>query len=187
MKYCRESVLALGIRDGKTEFYKQDEINKLTDALEIALSNYNFEDLPQNDLSAWDKKIKVLTFSNQLYKMIYGDNLMYYHCRLSQNYWLISTYQVAQGKNDEALESLEKMCYHTIEYDKFYINDHGKYFTSIITNKLVFPKPNKVFHELTEHSECYRIVEKLEHKRYDFIRQNPRFIENIKKLNQYSK
>lgn len=79
------------------------------------------------------------------------------------------------------------MCYHAIEYDKSYINGNGKYFTSIITNKLGYPKQNKVFHELTEHSECYRIIEKLEHKRYDFIRQNPRFIENIKKLKQYAR
>lgn len=39
MKYCRESVLALGIGDGKTEFYKQDEIDKLADSLGTSLSS----------------------------------------------------------------------------------------------------------------------------------------------------
>ncbi len=187
MKYCRESVLALGVGDGNTELYKQDEIDKLADALGTALSNYNFDNYQQNDPSIWNKKIEVLSLSNQVYKMIYGDNLMYYHNRLSENYWLISTYQMAQGKTDETLESLEAMCYHAIEYDKSYINDHGKYFTSIITDKLIYPKPSKDFHELFEHSECYRIIEKLQHNRYDCIRQNPRFIEIVKKLNQYAK
>ncbi len=187
MKYCRELVLALGIGDGNTEFYKQDEIDKLTDALGTSLSRYNFEDLPQNDPSTWNKKIEVLKLSNQLYKMIYGDNLMFYHVRLSHNYLLISNYQIAQGNTDEALESLERMCYHAVEDDKSYINDHGKYYTSIITNKLIYPKPSKDFHELTEHSESYRIIEKLKEKRYDCIRQNPRFIEIVEKMKQYVK
>ena len=181
MKYCRESILALGIGDGNTELYKQDEIDKLADSLGISLSTYNFDDLPQNDSSVWNKKIELLNLSNQVYKMIYGDNLMFYHSRLSQNYWLISTYKIAQDKIDEAIEALEAMCYHAIENDKSYINDHGKYFTSIITNKLIYPKPSKDFHELTEHSECYHILERLQHKRYDCIRQNPRFDEIVKK------
>ena len=187
MKYCRESVLALGIGDGNTEFYKQDEIDKLADSLGTSLSSYNFEDLSQNDPATWNKKIEVLNLSNQIYKIIYGDNLMYYYSRLSQNYWLISTYQIAQGKIDEAIETLEKMCYHAIENDKSYINNHGKCFTSIITNKLIYPKLSKDFHELTEHSECYRIIEKLSDKRYDCIRQNTRFIEIIEKMKQYMK
>lgn len=187
MKYCRESVLALGIGDGNAELYQQDKISQLTDSLGLSLSFYSFDNLPQNDTSTWNKKIEVLNLSNQLYKMIYGENLMFYHHRLSKNYWLISMYQIAQGKIDETLESLEAMCYHAIEYDKSYINDHGKQFTSLITNKLIYPKPSKDFHELTEHSECYRMLENLQHKRYNCIRQNPRFVEIIKKLNEYAK
>ncbi len=187
MKYCRESVLALGIGDGNAELYQQDKISQLTDSLGLSLSFYSFDNLPQNDTSTWNKKIEVLNLSNQLYKMIYGENLMFYHHRLSKNYWLISTYQITQGKIDETLESLEAMCYHAIEYDKSYINDHGKQFTSLITNKLIYPKPSKDFHELTEHSECYRMLENLQHKRYNCIRQNPCFIEIAEKLNQYAK
>ena len=39
MKYCREHTLSCGIGDGKTKFYIQDEIDKLTDALGIAIRN----------------------------------------------------------------------------------------------------------------------------------------------------
>ncbi len=187
MKYCRETALACGIGDGNTELYIQDEIDKFTDGLGLSIHNLVLhEDLP-DDPSTWNKKIEMLTLSNRLYKMIYGDNLMFYHTRLSRNYWLISTYQIAQGKNAETLESLEKMCYHAIEYDKAYINDHGKYFTSILTDKLIYPEPSKDFHECTEHTSCYHILKKMQHPRYDCIRQDFRFISIVEKLNQYSK
>ena len=187
MKYCREFILACGIGDGKTKLYKQDEIDKLADCLGTSITNYAVDDSLPNDPSTWDEKIEMLTLSNQLYKMIYGDNLMFYHVRLSRNYWLISTYQIAQGKIDEALESLEKMCRHAIEYDRAYINDHGKHYTSIFTDELVYPEPNKDFHELTEHSKCYYMLEKLKHNRYDRIRNYPRFVAIAEKLKEYSK
>ena len=187
MKYCRETALACGIGDGKTKFYIQDEIDKCADCLGLSIRNLVLhEDLP-DDSSTWDKKIEMLTISNNIYKMIYGDNLMFYLARLSRNYWLISTYQIAQGKNDEALESLEQMCYHAIEYDKAYINDHGKLYTSILTDKLIYPEPSKEFHECTEHTECYHILNKTQHPRYDRIRQDPRFVSVVEMLNQYAK
>ncbi len=187
MKYCREFVKASGIGDENTEVYIQDEIDKLTDCLGTAISNYPLSDDLPNDPSTWDKKIEMLNISNQLYRMIYGENLMFYHNRLSRNYWLISTYQISQGKKDETLESLEKMCYHAIEYDKTYINDHGKSYTSILTDKLVYPEPSNDFHELTEHSDCYYMLERLQNKRYDGIRQDSRFVSIVEKLNQYAK
>ncbi|MBQ7968752.1 MAG: helix-turn-helix transcriptional regulator [Clostridia bacterium] len=187
MKYCREFVLACGVGDDNTEIYIQDEIDKLADGLGTSITNYAIDESIPNDPSTWDNKIEMLALSNQLYKMIYGDNLMFYHVRLSRNYWLISTYQISQGKKDDALQSLEKMCYHAIEYDKAYINDHGKFYTSIFTDKLIYPEPNKDFHELTEHTDCYHMLNRLQNKRYDCIRQNPRFISIVEKLNQYAK
>ena len=187
MKYCREFAKSSGIGDENTEFYIQDEIDKLTDSLGTALSNYPLSDDLPNDPSTWDRKIEMLTTSNQLYKMIYGDNLMFYHVRLSRNYWLISTYQMSQGKKDEALVSLEKMCYHAVEYDKSYINNHGKFYTSIFTDKLIYPEPNKEFHELKEHTVCYHMINRLQNKRYDCICQERRFISIIEKLTPYAK
>lgn len=186
MKYCREFVKSSGIGDGNTEVYIQDEIDKLTDCLGTAIANYPLSDDLPNDPSTWDKKIEMLNISNQLYQMIYGDNLMFYHVRLSWNYWLISTYQMAQGKRDEALGSLEKMCYHAVEYDKSYINHHGKFYTSILTDKLIYPEPGKDFHEFTEHTGCYRMLEKLKNNRYDCVRQDSRFVSITKRLDQYA-
>ncbi len=186
MKYCREFAKSSGIGDGNTEFYIQDEIDKLTDALGMAISNYPLHDELPNDPSTWDKKIEMLTISNQLYKMIYGDNLMSHHARLSRNYWLISTYQMAQGKHEEALVSLEKMCYHAVEHDKSYISNHGKFYTSILTDKLVYPEPSKDFHEL-EHADSYYMLDRLQSSRYDCIREDARFVAIVNRLNQYAK
>ncbi len=187
VKYRRELALACGIGDGNTEFYIQDEVHKLTDALGIAIRNYALNNELPNSPPTWDRKIEMLHISNQVYKLIYGDNLMFHHSRLSHNYWLISTYQMSQGKKDETLLSLEKMCYHAVEYDKSYINNHGKYYTSILTDKLIYPVPDKDFHELMEHSQCYYMLDRLENKRYDVLRKDPRFVSIIKQLNQYAK
>lgn len=187
MKYRRELALANGIGNGNTEFYIQDEIHKLTDALGIAIRNYVLNDELPNDPSTWDRKIEMLNISNQLYKMIYGENLMFHHIRLSRNYWLISTYQMSQGKEEDALCSLERMCYHSVEYDKSYITNHGKNYTSILTNKLIYPKQGKDFHEPTEHSECYYLLDRLQNKRYDSVRNDPRFIKIETRLKEYAR
>ena len=187
MKYRRENALSSGIGDGKTKFYIQDEINKLTDGLGLAIRNLVLnKDLP-NDPSTWDGKIEMLKTANKLYRMIYGDNLMYHHHRLAFNHWLISTYQIAQGKVDATLASLETMCYHSIERDKSYINDRGKYFSSIFTDQLIYPEPNKDFHELTEHTNCWHMRDRLQHSRYNCIRDNPRFAVVLGALAEYAR
>lgn len=186
MKYCRETALACGLGDGNTEWYIQDETEKFTDGLGLTLQNYVLNSYLPDDPSTWDKKIEMLCVSNMLYKIIFGENLMFYHTRLSYNYWLISTYQIEQGKIDETLDSLEKMCYHTVEYDKSYINDHGKFFTSIFTDKLIYPEPSKDFQEYAQHTKCHYMLKKLEHPRYDCIRQMPRFDSFVKSLEEYA-
>ncbi len=187
MKYRRETALSCGIGDGNNELYRQDEIDKLTDALGLAIRNYTLDDELPNDPSTWDKKIEMLRVSNQLYFMIYGDDLMFYHNRISFNHWLISTFQIAQGKTEDALASLEQMCEHAIACDQSYQNDHGKHFTSFLVDTQVYPEKNKDFHELTEHTDCYYMLDKLQNKRYDSIREDDRFVSIVEKLNQHAK
>ena len=187
MKYCREFALSMGIGDGNNELYKQDEIDKLTDSLGVAIRGYALDETLPNDPSTWDKKIEMLKVSNQLYQMIFGENLMFYHVRLSFNHWLISTYQISQGKKEEALASLERMCDHAVKYDESFTNDHGKYYTSMFTSKLIYPEPSKDFHELTAHTDCYYMLEKLSHPRYDAVRDHERFGTVINTLKAYAK
>ena len=187
MKYRRETALSGGIGDGKTKFYIQDEIDKLTDALGLAIRNLVLnEDLP-NDPSGWDGKIEMLRISNRLYSMIYGKDLMFYHSRISFNHWVISTYQMSLGKTEDAMASLGEMCDHAVAYDLSYQNDHGKHFTSLLVDTQVYPAKSKDFHELTEHTHCYYMLNRLQHSRYDCIRQDPRFVSIVERLNQYAK
>lgn len=187
LKYSREIAKSNGIGDGNTELYKQEEIDKLTDCLGTAIYKLVLDNELPNDPSTWDKKIQMQRVAAELYRMIYGDNLMFYHNRLSFIFWVISTYQIAQGKTDDTLDSLETMCFHAVEYDKSYINDHGKHYTSFFTDKLIYPEPSKEFHELKEHSNCYYMLDRLQNERYHAIRQNKRFIEISNRLQEYSK
>ena len=187
MKYCREFTLSCGIGDGNTELYIQDEIDKLTDCLGIAIRNLALsEDLP-NDPSTWDKKIEMLRISNRLYFMIYGDDLLPNHIRLSFNHWLISTYQMSLERTEDALDSLEQMCRHAVAYDLAYQNDHGKPYSSILVNRLIYPEPSKDFHELTEHTNCYYMLDRLQSNRYDPIREDPRFVAVTETLGKHAK
>ena len=187
MKYCREHALSDGIGDGKTKFYIQDEIDKLTEALGFAIQNLVLnEDIP-NDYETWNDKIEMLRISNQIFSLIYGNDLMYHHSRLSFNYWIISTYQISLAKTEEALDSLEKMCEHAVAYDLSYQNDRGRHFKSSLVDTQIYPEKSKDFQELSEHSQSNYRLNKLQHQRYDCIRQDSRFVSIVDKLKQYAR
>lgn len=182
MKYCREFQKSYGLGDGNTEIYIQDEIGKLTDCLGTAIRKLVLsEDLP-NEPSSWDRKIGMMETSSQIYRMIYGDDLKFYHIRLSFNYWIISRYQMLQGKTEEAISSVESMCRHAAAYDEAFRSSHGQYYTSPFVDKLVYPEPNE--NEL-ERPESYYMLDRLEDKRYDPIREDERFEAVIKKLEEH--
>ena len=186
MKYCREFAVEQGIGDGKTEWYIQDEIDKLTDALGLAMQTLALsEDLP-NDPSTWDKKIEMLKTSNEIYRIVYGDNLMFYHTRLEWNDWFLSTYLIAQGKETETLDALESMCAHALAHDRSYKEDHGKSFSSIFTDKLIYPEPGKDFQELTEHNQCWYMLDRMKASRYDGLRENARFRNVVGQLEEHA-
>lgn len=187
MKYCREFAKSCGIGDGKNEIYKQEGIDKLTDCLGVAIRNLVLDDELPNDPSTWDKKIKMLETANNLYFMVYGDNLMFYHGRVAFNYWVISTYQMSLEKIEETLSSLKKMCDHVLAYDLSYKNDHGKCYTSFLVDKIVYPESSKDFHELQEHSQCWYMLDRLQNDRYDPIRNEKRFVEIEKTLKKHAR
>lgn len=187
IRYCREFQKACGVGDGNTERYIQDEIEALTDCLGTSFQQLVLDDTLSNEPDTWDKKIMIMQTSNALYKMIYGDNLMFYNTRLCFNHWIISTYQISQGKTEEALDSLEQMCVYAVAYDESFLHDHGKFYSSPFTDKLVYPEPSDEFHELIEHSQCYYMLDRLRNARYDVIRATPRFIKVIETLKTHEK
>ncbi len=183
MKYCREFAKTHGLGDGKTEFYLQDTIDSLADCLGMTITDYVLNsDLP-NDPATWDRKIEMLKISNNLYTLIYGEDLLFYHTRLSRNHWLISTYKMAQGKNEEALCALEEMCHHAVAYDLCNANKQGKNYSSILTNALSVPENA----DKRGHTDCYYMLDRLTSTRYDAIRENVRFKEVYNTLKKHAK
>lgn len=180
MKYCRETVLSTGIGDGKISFYIQDHIDKLTDGLGIAMRDLA---LQQGGPSEWDKTIEMLNTANSLYLTVYGENLMFHHNRLAWNYGMISMGQMIQGKPEEAIASLEKLLSHTLAYDDSKKHDRGKYFTSIFTDLLTYPEPDKDFHGL-ERNQAFYMLERLQNNVYDPIRTDARFVAIVNALEQ---
>ena len=67
-----------------------------------------------------------------------------------------------------------------LSYDK----DHGKNYTSILTDNLVYPVPGGDFYELTEHSESYYLLDRMKSSCYDGIRDNERFGAILKQLDK---
>jgi len=78
------------------------------------------------------------------------------------------------------------MCHHAAAYDEVFLNEHGQYYTSPFVDKLIYPEPNESFHEL-ERPNSYYMLDRLENKRYDPIREDERFKAVIKKLEKYIK
>lgn len=187
MKYCREFTKSYSLKDENTERYIQDEIDKLTDCLGTAIQNLVLNEALPNDESTWEEKIRLLQTSSELYRMIYGDDLLFYHCRLSQNAWLLSTYQLSLGRTEDALVSLESMCRHAVAYDRAYVEDRGKSYTSPLVDKLIYPEISEDFHELEEHNDCWYKLEAMQNKRYDVMRDNPRFAAVVRELERHAK
>lgn len=170
MSCCRENTLADGIGDGKVDIYIQDSITKHIDYVCKQIQWLVLDDEMPNDSSTWDKKIEVLYTAINIYKLVYGENLMDKHALISRNYSLISTYLLAQGKIEEALECLEKMVYHSKEYDKSYETNRGKYYSSALTDKVKFIDDRKYVHNCS-----YHMLDDLDSNCFDGIRENEKF------------
>ncbi len=172
MSCCRENALANGIGDGKVDFYIQDSITKHINDVCMQIQWLVLDDELPNDSSTWDKKIEMLYTAINIYKSVYGEDLMGNHASVSRYYYLISTYLLAQGKTEAALECLERMAYHGMEYDKSYENDRGKYYSSYLCDKVKYTDDRKYVH-----SYSYYMLSDLDSVRFESIRANEKFKE----------
>lgn len=190
MKYCREQVKssvfstiscsnpnADGIR------FTQDYIEKLTDSLGWTMIQYVIQDIP-NGSERWDEKIGYLKQILGLYKLVYGDNMLFYHGRAAYICRIISTYTAAQGKDDETFGWLEKMAEHAVLSGQAQVGDK---YTSVFTDQLVFPGPTDDFDFPEVHNDAYYFRNNLNQSRYDSIRGSERFKAVLAKLDEYAK
>lgn len=180
MKYCRESAASTilsSMMNAKHE-YAQDYIERLTDALGMALANYIIDVLPNQEKN-WDCKIEMLQFVISLYQFVGGDNLLYFHNRVAYVYRLIATYRLSQKKYETALDCLEEMCEHT---QKSVAAKPGDKFTSPFLDLLELPAAGGDFDWFAAHNDAWYELQKLKQDRYDPIRETPRFAAIVEKL-----
>lgn len=187
MKYCREEVLTNYTTGEEHPLFMQDHIDKLTDSLGLAMKALVLDDALPNDSSTWERKIELPRKIPLLYRLIYGEDLKFYHCRHSDTAWLVSTYQIALGQEEEALDSLEEACRHALAYDKAYAEQRFEHYASPFVDRLIYPAIGEDFHELTEHNRCFYTLGYLAHRRYDGIRENERFRAVEKTLRENAK
>ncbi|MBQ9745479.1 MAG: hypothetical protein IJW21_01485, partial [Clostridia bacterium] len=182
MKYSRERVASeLAEMTREKDEYRQEFIEMLTAHLGTALENYVIDGIP-NTPDMWDKKIEMFEYVIELYKFVFGENLLYYHADVAGIYRVIATYKLSQKKYDEALDVLEKMCEHILLGNAA---KSGEKFTSHFANRLAYPERGKDFNTLIAHNCAYYTLNgKLAQKRYDPIRETERFKTIVEKLEQ---
>lgn len=172
MRYCREGVRSdLWSYMGDDPRPAQDYIDRLADTLCSELTEYVAYIIP-NEPEGWNQKIAYFEKIIDLYDMIYGKDLNFYHGRVAYVHRVIATYLVAQGKIDETLERLELMCDHVLAADAAKPGDR---YTSPFTNLLVYPEPGDDFDDLKNANNAFYVWLKLKQERYDPIREHPRF------------
>lgn len=185
MKYCRESVKStvlsvMARRGGDSELlcHAQDFMEKLTDTLGTIMTQYVIQDIP-NDPSRWDEKIGYFGKILDLYALVFGENMLFYHDSAAYLWRVIATYKVAQGKAEETLDCLEKMTDHALLADQA---QPGDAYTSVFMDKQKYPGPTEDFDAYTVHNTSYYCRERMEQDRYDGIRETNRFCRIVQRL-----
>lgn len=174
MEHCREFVKAWRVKNS-TGSYLQKAIELGTAYLTTNIKELVLDTELPNDASTWERKIQMLKTSNEITRMIFGEDMMYHHGKVSFYARHISIFQLALGRTDDALDSLEEMVRHAIAYDDSYENNHGKHFTSPFVDALVYTGTDEDFADYEEHNQCWYCLGHLADKCYDCLRENERF------------
>ncbi|MBE6561457.1 MAG: helix-turn-helix transcriptional regulator [Ruminococcaceae bacterium] len=189
MRYSREeirSMLASAADQSGGEVkheYMQDYIDRLTDTLAMRITGYTIDHIP-NNAERWDEKIAVFEKMIDLYRLVYGENMLFYHGRAAYLYRVIATYKIAQKNHEGTLDALSQMCTHAIRADTA---KPGERFTSPFTDRLIYPEAGKDFDDLTVHNNAWYCLRKMEQSRYDPIREEERFTNILQTLTEKAK
>lgn len=188
MKYCRESakasVFSAWVQDHPEDdhllVHYQNYMERLVTSLCSAVYPYVINHIP-NTPDRWDEKIRYFDWLIDMYKNFFGENMLDYCGEVATLYRIIATYTVAQGKVEQTLDRLEKMTEYAIKAD---MARPGDTYTSPLTDKIVYLGNCEEYDAHTVHNWAYYCREKMDQNRYDTIREEPRFKELCKKLEE---
>ena len=175
---CREIIKAVVYRNTNKDLKPmQNYFKAMLDQLMFNMTNYIIYSKPNEGIHG-DSKIEVFEKMIELYKFIIGDNLLDFNDDVAYLYRIIATYKIAQGKKEETLSVLEKMCHHVELGSK--VKDGDKY-TGYFTDLLTYENPNDRPITLAQET----LNDRLAQDRYDSIREDVRFKqieETLKKI-----
>lgn len=193
MYYSREFACAASVScfeqaagsttDEDAKFNQQNLICNLTDALGHWLVNYIINRIP-NGGERFDEKVDMFYKVIDLYKLVYGENLLFHHTDVAYIYRVIATYRVAQRRYDETLDVLDKMCYHCEKRSGTQIGDS---FDSEFSYLIKSYDDNTGYQDDTIHNLAWYCLEKMGQSRYDPLREMPKFKEIVERLKAIAK
>ncbi len=147
----------------------------------IELINLNALKLRRHGKYTSSEKIHILEFCNNIFKSIFeDDDCGFYACRLAQNYLDIAYEYACMNNANECLGALEQVAKYAVMRDTQLDFKH----TSLLANRLEYKKASST-KNYTD-NECARFLKSIQHKTYDFVRDNPRFIKITEKLKSYA-
>ena len=125
----------------------------------------------------YDSAKTLLTKALKIYELIYENgDYGFYHDRLDTIYTTLAVKAADKSLLDETIENLSNAVYHAIKFD---ITEKLCY-TSTLVNRREYNREGIQKSEMT--NNCYDKLQALEDKRYDFCRDDERFIKLIEDL-----
>ena len=121
---------------------------------------------PEEEIFACETAIKLWT------ALIYDENFLFYHCRISDVYAILALNHAKLGHREEALENLKKAFEHARKHDE--IPAGKQFFTSVFVS-LASSDSSKSAKNYTE-TQTELIQGWLDNAAYDFIRNDAAFI-----------
>lgn len=188
MRYCREEAKANMFsyrclcREESDRYiiFRQDYIRKLTDSLALTMLHYIDDDIP-DDPGRQDEKIAYLETLIHLYHTVFGENMLFFHDRVSSLWRVIATCYLDQKKYGDALDALEKMTEHAILCGKA---EPGTAYSSPFTDRLVYEGQTADCHINEAHNCAYYCRSRMNQERYDPLRDTERFRSVIAALDE---
>lgn len=133
-------------------------------------------DISENNYSL-EQKIAIMKKGIDLFDVIFDGDYLYYHDRLANSYRQLAMLYLMGGKNDDAIDCIEKMAHHAISYDN---RPDGVNYSSLLLNKIKHEKDDGI-------SLCAKLLRgRFASRIWAPIRSNPRFVAAVDSMAQNS-
>ncbi len=170
---CRQMLLedAYFTDESKQKRIETKHENRLYYADHLVRSLVYDNDMPK------EYYLKALEAALNIWKLlIYDENYLFYHVRVSDIYSYIASMHAGNKEKKETLEAIEKALHHARKNDALQLKKQN--YTSIFVSAASC-NPKRFTKNYTEtHTEI--ILKRLKHKEFDFLQNDPAFIELIK-------